>query len=341
MNENKSLVLGSLNKYVNLAEPSIWPRNIWLASRTKKRFMVVGACFFLSILAGCSDNQITSGVELNKSQPEALDSPTSPEENESAIDVSQEDSITDSTSVPTAGGLTISYPNGGEKWKAGTSGIIKWSKGSPGATVKIQLLKGGKHFRWVTKKTANDGRYVWKIPSSVPGASSYQIKIVSLKNKKVFDKSDKTLKISAAKDALDLSKVTWLHTNVSRWPQTSTLTVTIKGGLICLNHTEKNSWPSIWIPHTSGKSRVKVNANPWVFVKRGGKWYGGTWEWMRTGSVCKGKYAVEGGHIKVSPLSSWKPRSGETLYFMVSALARSGKKNNFAARTNAVKVVWP
>jgi hypothetical protein len=311
------------------------------SSLTRKRFTAVGACLFLSVLVGCSDNQITSGVELNKSQPETLESPISLEESESATDLFQEDSLTDSSSVQTAGGLTISYPNGGEKWEAGKSGLIKWSKGRAGATVKIQLLKGGKHFRWVTKKTKNDGSHVWSIPSSVPAGSSYRIKIVSLGNKKVFDKSDKPLTIRAAKNALDLNKVTWLHTNVSKWPQTSTLKVTIRGGNICLNHADKNSWPSVSMRHTSGKSIIKVNANPWVFVKRGGKWYGGTWEWMRTGSVCKGTYAVEGGHIKVPPLSSWKPKSGETLYFMVSALARFGKQNNFAARTNVVKVVWP
>ncbi len=237
--------------------------------------------------------------------------------------------------------LKVISPNGGQKWATGKSYRIKWRKGNAGATVKIHLLKSGKHYKWISKKTKNDGGHNWTIPSAVKAGSTYQIKVVSTKNTKIFDKSNSSFTIQPDASSLDLSKVTWLHTKVAKWPQTSTLKVTIKAGSICLAFKDTRSWPSISILHTSGKYKVKVNANPWVFVKKGGKWYGGTWEWMAPGKVCKNKKAVAGDHIKVSPLTRWRPRSGETLYFMVSALARSGKRNNFAARTNVVKVVWP
>ena len=141
--------------------------------------------------------------------------------------------------------------------------------------------------------------------------------------------------------SFDLSKVTWLHTNVSSWPVTSDLKVTLGAGTICLAFTGTNTWPIIEVDHRSGKYKVKVNANPWVFVKHGGKWYGGTWEWLVPGTTCKNKKAVAGDHIKIAPLKTWRPKTGDELYFMVSALARTGKKNNFEARTNVVKVIWP
>ncbi len=103
-----------------------------------------------------------------------------------------------SSSAWSAGTLKVTTPNGGQKWTTGKSYAVKWSKGSAGATVKIQLLKSGKHYKWVSKKTKNDGKYAWKIPSTVATSSAYKIKIVSIKNKKIFDTSNKTFKITKA-----------------------------------------------------------------------------------------------------------------------------------------------
>jgi len=139
---------------------------------------------------------------------------------------------------------------------------------------------------------------------------------------------------------LDLAKVKWLHTNVSGWPVKAKLSsVTFKGSLICLNYDKANTWPKNQI------SGVDVNANPWVFIWHGGKWYGATWEWMRPGQTCKNKSSVAGDHIKQKPFdkaSGWKPKSGQVLYFMISGLARMGSAiTNVKERTAPVKVIWP
>jgi len=141
--------------------------------------------------------------------------------------------------------------------------------------------------------------------------------------------------------AFELSKVTWLHTNVSNWPVTHDLKVNIGAGLICMEFGGSATWPTASIPHRSGAYKIKVNANPWVFVWRNGRWYGGTWEWMVPNGTCKNLSSVEGGHIKRSPLIDWDPVSGETYYFMVSSIARGANLNNYHARTNVVPVVWP
>ena len=52
-----------------------------------------------------------------------------------------------------AGTLKVTSPNGGQKWSTGKSYAIKWSKGNAGASVKIQLLKSNKHYKWISKKT--------------------------------------------------------------------------------------------------------------------------------------------------------------------------------------------
>ncbi len=139
----------------------------------------------------------------------------------------------------------------------------------------------------------------------------------------------------------DLSKVTWLHTNVSNWPVTHDLKVNIGAGLICMEFGGSATWPTASIPHRSGAYNIEVNANPWVFVWRAGRWYGGTWEWMVPNGTCKNKSSVEGGHIKQPGLIDWNPVSGETYYFMVSSIARGANLNNYQARTNVVPVKWP
>ncbi len=139
----------------------------------------------------------------------------------------------------------------------------------------------------------------------------------------------------------DLNKAVYLHTNVSGWPETHELTVEIGGGVICLNGGFTTDWPAAEIDHTSGQYTIQVNANPWVFVFRDGQWYGGTWEWFAVGNTCKPSRNVEGGHIKQPPLADWTPVPGETVYMMVASISRGSNLNNYQARTNAVKVVWP
>jgi len=140
----------------------------------------------------------------------------------------------------------------------------------------------------------------------------------------------------------DLNTVKWLHVNVSNWPVTANLSsVTFSGSSICLNYDKANSWPSVSIPHSSGTKNVDVVANPWVFVQHGGHWYAGTWEWLAVGKKCRNKKAVAGDHIKKDPLKNWKPKSGDTLYFMVGALSRFPHIKNVSERSNIVKAIWP
>ena len=94
--------------------------------------------------------------------------------------------------------LKVTMPNNAYKWTTGKKYPIKWSKGNAGAYVKIQLTKSGNHYKCITKKTKNDGKYTWKIPSTVVTSSAYKIKITSTKNKKVFDSSNKTFTITKA-----------------------------------------------------------------------------------------------------------------------------------------------
>ena len=136
----------------------------------------------------------------------------------------------------------------------------------------------------------------------------------------------------------ELDEVTWLHTDVSEWSQTATLSsVTVDNGQICLDYDMADEWPIYDYDGT------EVVANPWVFIHHEGQWYGATWEWMRPSQICKSSDSVAGDHIKQSPFdaeSGWKPTSGQTYWFMVSGLARLDSRN-VEERSNLVSVVWP
>ena len=93
--------------------------------------------------------------------------------------------------------ITVTSPNGGESWIRGTTHTITWtSSGSPGANVKIELLKGGSVVKTISSSTANDGSYSWVIPTTQTTGSDYKIKITSTSTT-VTDSSNNNFAITA------------------------------------------------------------------------------------------------------------------------------------------------
>ncbi|MDL5502661.1 MAG: GPI anchored serine-threonine rich family protein, partial [Candidatus Methanoperedens sp.] len=79
--------------------------------------------------------------------------------------------------------ITVISPNGTESWRRGTTQTIKWnSSGSPGAYVKIELLKAGELNRVVVASTLNDGSQTWTIPATQVPGTDYKIRINSTSN---------------------------------------------------------------------------------------------------------------------------------------------------------------
>ena len=108
--------------------------------------------------------------------------------------------ITDSSNsnfAITVGSLTVTAPNGGEQWARGTTRTITWSStGSPGANVKIELLKAGAVVRTISSSTANDGSYSWAIPASQTLGTDYRVRITSTSNTAITDSSNGNFSIT-------------------------------------------------------------------------------------------------------------------------------------------------
>ncbi|MBN1973721.1 MAG: hypothetical protein JW787_08790 [Sedimentisphaerales bacterium] len=93
--------------------------------------------------------------------------------------------------------ITVTSPNGGELWLAGTEHTITWdSNEAAGANVKIELYNGGSYSGDIISSTSNDGAYTWAIPSALQAGTTYKIKITDTGNSAIYDYSDGYFSIS-------------------------------------------------------------------------------------------------------------------------------------------------
>jgi PKD repeat protein len=97
--------------------------------------------------------------------------------------------------------ITMTSPNGGETWKAGSKQTISWSyKGTAGTYVKIILVKAGKTVATIAASAPigakGVGSYLWTIPDLQTPGKNYTITVISTKNSKYRDTSNGTFAIT-------------------------------------------------------------------------------------------------------------------------------------------------
>ncbi len=151
--------------------------------------------------------------------------------------------------------------------------------------------------------------------------------------------------------AIDLSRLVYLNSpNVSTWPQTGALTLVEQdgnaalGGPMCMQFTDPG-WPDSPWPFGGPDPNFGVYANQWYIAKIGGTWYGGAGEWIYRGaSSCKagqGTTTIGPDSGFGPPFSSWVPRVGELVGYMVTSVARNGPvRRTVDQRTNVIVQPW-
>ena len=148
-------------------------------------------------------------------------------------------------------------------------------------------------------------------------------------------------------DELDLSQVTFLHSNVSNWAITSTVTGTrVVPGEICVFHTAAGRWPfsTDVFPVEPGDppGGAPIEGNIWIFAFINGRWHGATWDWLRPGQECKHEFAHTLGRdqIRIPPMdASWVPQKGDMIGLMMSTIARTSLRAG-EERSNVVLIEW-
>lgn len=101
--------------------------------------------------------------------------------------------------TPSEDSITVSSPDGGEKWEIGKTYNITWS--SKGVDrVKIMLSKkdptsGFSDYYWISAPISNTGKYSWTIPVDVETGNEYAVRVVDADNTLVNDFSDNCFSI--------------------------------------------------------------------------------------------------------------------------------------------------
>jgi hypothetical protein len=103
--------------------------------------------------------------------------------------------------------ITVTSPNGGESWAAGSTQNITWnSSGSGSVTIDLyHTVDNASYTGYVDEQlstissyTSNDGSYSWSISSSLAAASNYKIRVADYNNSSVYDFSDGNFSIASA-----------------------------------------------------------------------------------------------------------------------------------------------
>ena len=103
--------------------------------------------------------------------------------------------VSDANFTITGASITVVAPNGGESWRVGTQQLIQWNyTGSPGSTVKIELLKAGVLNSTISAGTslgsAGSGSFTWDIPAGQVVASDYRVRVTDTSNADITDSSN-------------------------------------------------------------------------------------------------------------------------------------------------------
>ena len=92
------------------------------------------------------------------------------------------------------GSITLSSPNSGEIWQAGTLHPITWID-NINENVKIELYKGGFFHSEITPSTSSNGSTNWEIPFDLESGTNYKVKLTSVNNSDIYDFSDNNFSI--------------------------------------------------------------------------------------------------------------------------------------------------
>tara|TARA_B100000745_G_scaffold249676_2_gene171744 strand:+ start:2200 stop:8475 length:6276 start_codon:yes stop_codon:yes gene_type:complete len=92
--------------------------------------------------------------------------------------------------------ITVTSPDGGEDWAAGTTHNITWTSVNVTGALRIYVYKGGSYDSTLSNATANDNIFSWAISSSLAAGTDYKIRIESIDDNSVYDESDANFTVS-------------------------------------------------------------------------------------------------------------------------------------------------
>lgn len=118
--------------------------------------------------------------------------------------------------------VRLTQPNGGEKWQAETTHNINWTSTVNVDSVDLFYSSLGNNWQFISRRSASDGSYSWKIPNTTSSAFSLQILDVA-SGSSVSDTTDARFIVSDVNLTQPASGETFLagSTQSIRWNNSS------------------------------------------------------------------------------------------------------------------------
>jgi hypothetical protein len=108
------------------------------------------------------------------------------------------DNISSVSQLFTITQLSITSPNGGETWQAGTVKNITWNNSASTLNVKLEYSTGSTWHQIVASTPAAAGTFAWSIPSD-SASNTVKIRITDVNNNTLTDTSDASFSIARLK----------------------------------------------------------------------------------------------------------------------------------------------
>lgn len=160
-----------------------------------------------------------------------------------------------------AGSLAVTSPNSaGITWVRGSAQTIAWtSAGGAGATVKVDLCKGGVLSRTIAASTPNTGSFVWTVPADQALGTDYRVRVTSTAAASAFDESDANFAI-----AEDQGTLIPVSGNPASGSAAGTISVAGEADLFCFDvpADQGGTW-NLWVQLGSlADSALQLDGDP-------------------------------------------------------------------------------
>jgi len=160
--------------------------------------------------------------------------------------------------------ITVTSPNGGESWTAGSTHTVKWTSTGSVGNVKIRYsTNNGSNWTTITSSTSNDGAYSWKLPSTT--SSKCLVKVNEASDGSPSDTSNAVFSIvSAASPKISLNRTSFNFGGVTGGTVTGGQTLLIDnsgGGTLHWTASPSAAWLSCSPSSGSGSGVVTVSVS--------------------------------------------------------------------------------
>jgi hypothetical protein len=169
------------------------------------------------------------------------------------------------SSIPTPT-ITVTSPNGGESWAAGSIHNVTWTTSSSVGNIRIQYsVNNGSSWASITSSTANDGSYSWTVPNV---SSSQCLVMVSETDGSPTDNSNSVFSITSGSSnnpVIALSRTTFFFGAFGQTTKTSSQTFLISNtgnGTLNWSASTNKSWLSCSPGSGADAGAVTVGVDP-------------------------------------------------------------------------------